>query len=62
MIKGLLDNETEILKSPGQCGEEGGSATIFSLFHFSGCSLDSSQGSVLNAARQKLGNFDLCLF
>lgn len=64
MIKRLF-LETETLKSPGQldqAGEEGGSASIFSLFRISGHSLDSSQGSVLNAAMQKLVNFDLCLF
>lgn len=64
MIKRLF-LETETLKSPGQldqAGEEGGSASIFSLFCTSGHSLDSSQGSVLNAAMQKLVNFDLCLF
>lgn len=44
-----------------QGGEEGGSATISSLFHSLGRSLDSSQASVLNAAMQNLVNFDLCL-
>lgn len=44
-----------------QGGEEGGSATISSLFHSLGRSLGSSQASVLNAAMQNLVNFELCL-